>query len=84
MFFLKVKIIANYDLIEIVALTTNPYGNKKTQNWIPNGHLKIYLLTFFFYIKKINKEKWENLHNLFLNKEKTHFKNRNFFIYIIS
>jgi hypothetical protein len=28
-FFLNVKIIANYDLIETVALTTDPYANKK-------------------------------------------------------
>jgi hypothetical protein len=28
-FFLNVKIIALYDLIEIVTLTTNPYVNKQ-------------------------------------------------------
>jgi hypothetical protein len=26
-FFLNVKIVANYDLIETMALTTNPYAN---------------------------------------------------------
>jgi hypothetical protein len=40
--------MANYDLIETMVLTIDPYAKKKTQNWIQNGHFKIYLLIFFF------------------------------------
>jgi len=39
----------NYDLIETVVLTIDPYA-KKNENWIQNGHFKIYLLTLFFLI----------------------------------